>query len=576
LTIKSIADEMLNGTPAIRAMSQQPQFRGWAERLRILALEPDLALFRPVLTEIADEAFASFNPINRFETEASTRNLSIETVSRAAERIIKETESHPYPALALGIVVLIAWISRVGDQLYGLVNGVPHPGWEVVPYAAANASLATGGIEPAMSLTREAYEVFRSVRYPFWPSVRKSLDRYRELGSRIAWKHEVAIRNLADDLRASCCCKQPNFRAEVGAILWTLGLIPESRPFFRHSHDWQQPGQRFFRRVVRTSLQLIPRDSLLQFVWLELKDRPPFDLRYHRSLFHKINRVYGQERLDVMPFAPGTEPSLLYARPLIAWFRGNLDDDLARRFVEQSDLLGTSFPRVNWLFYLRTQLLAHLLRERFDWFVNESLPRSKADIWSHGLNLSGDLSRTGVSHPEWGELFTRASGPSFHLIESTLKEDSSASFGRGLEQLEEFRASALRFWLHISPPISSTLPHDVLEEERQLIQRLRGARFNLLYRSLPKHYKRYTGDRDLLAALGRDGDAHPLRQTAEELVRRFDLTEDELKEFLESLRNRDPAYVAKRLAPEATLDTFASALNEHRMGSPFSRPQSRG
>ena len=40
------------------------------------------------------------------------------------------------------------------------------------------------------------------------------------------------------------------------------------------------------------SLACIPTDPYLQYVWLELKDRGPFNLRLHEALFTVINSRY--------------------------------------------------------------------------------------------------------------------------------------------------------------------------------------------------------------------------------------------------------------------------------------------
>jgi len=58
--------------------------------------------------------------------------------------------------------------------------------------------------------------------------MREAMDQCRRLAHQCSVAFERTVRELADDLREGLKADGPHLRAEFGAILWTLGLIPQS------------------------------------------------------------------------------------------------------------------------------------------------------------------------------------------------------------------------------------------------------------------------------------------------------------------------------------------------------------
>jgi hypothetical protein len=108
------------------------------------------------------------------------------------------------------------------------------------------------------------------------------------------------------------------------------------------------------------------------------------------------------------------------------------------------------------------------------------------------------------------EQFFATDQNSFVVDPSHLKLDATLSAppedqGWGLEDprrydqisfvgtLERSRTAALAYWLRVNPPLapagSSEKLEDVLQEERNLIEQLRGANFLALRPALPRHFQ---------------------------------------------------------------------------------------
>src|SRR5439155_19292567 len=99
-----------------------------------------------------------------------------------------------------------------------------------------------------------------------------------------------ACADLADDLLDYCVEDVPNLKAEVSAVLWSLGFAAEA---FTVRSAPCRPNRRLLRQVVRQSVRVIAYDSLLQYIWLEMKkSTTSFDIRQHRILFALFNRRY--------------------------------------------------------------------------------------------------------------------------------------------------------------------------------------------------------------------------------------------------------------------------------------------
>jgi len=431
------------------------------------------------------------------------------------------------------------------------------------------ASLKIGAIERAGNLVDIAYDTLMAAKYQDDPRLRSALSNYRELAGKIQRQYQIAIANLADDLRESCRPKKDNFRAEVGAILWSLGMIPESRLFSQDANSAFVPSRRLFKRIVEQSLACIPHDPLVQYVWLQLKDRPPFNIRDHKSLFGKINARYAQMMLDELGPA---SPSELYARNLIGSFRGNLSKDQVAEFLSAYDLVKAGFPGlVDWSVYLRIDGLAHILAKRFGFFASPMTEQEELDYWYWIGGLAASVRENANLHPEWPELHSRSTLGLFHCIEAELSRpmDSAGApveaWDKIVSAMEKIRAGALSYWLKVVPPLLSAAEQSnlasLLERESQLLSYLRGAYFLVLYPILPSHYRRYGVMLDDVSQIRGDEKAKKFdpdvgREQYKEL-------NDELKDLYLEMQQTSPRYARKRLEPKANLNDLVNALRSH-------------
>jgi hypothetical protein len=144
----------------------------------------------------------------------------------------------------------------------------------------------------------------------------------------------------------------------------------------------------------------------------------------------------------------------------------------------------------------------------------------------------------------------------------------------GLDAVEAYRCGQLWYWLTVIPP--ERLRTDggaaaLLDEEKVLLQELRGARFIRLLPYLPMHYRRYgfrvdeaaeeppEGAREVGSEHGAGFD--PFDQDL--AVRELAQTCERLRDCWERMKDAAPRYAAKRLDPRADVDEFSQALRSH-------------
>jgi len=418
---------------------------GWASHVQNLAAEPELACIRSILEALSANQLADLDPLDKLTppklSEGDLRDLWI-----AAGRIEQEIPSNPYGSLLAAIVVLWVWSRRATEELYGQVLGMPDPGWAQFPYVCAAAALKSGAIDEGVRLVDRSVEVLKAAKYQEHPRLRSALTGYRALGAQLERKWRSALENLAVDLRESCRTVAPNFRAEFGAILWALGLFPESDLFVPGSSPTELPPLRLCRHVVHISLTGMAMDPLVQHVWLAMKDREPFNLRDHPVFFRAIDLCYPSSPVDDFALE---SPSAVFARTLIAWFSCDLSRELAESYVDAFELVEALFPnRINWTDYIRMRMLALMVGQKFGLFSAETLAH-RADIEAELVNAAASVNRNAELHPEWPELYTRMSGPMFLQLDELGK--GGCPVAARIEALEAFRAAVpiLAFATHM-------------------------------------------------------------------------------------------------------------------------------
>lgn len=568
---------LLLGSTEAERMRKRPEYCGWGDAL--LAFSENLGGISAVCRELATTGLASPEPIQRFlDTHATT--ISVNEYLQASDAAEAAIHRNPHAAFLLALVGLLGWSTSLGRRLYAHdARGSPNVGWTRIPYVCARACLDLGDLVGAKTLAEEAHQVLAAAWQAPWPNAEESLERYVNLLARILHKYEFAIANLADDLRDSCRPSNDVFRPEVGAILWTLGLVPESHLFRSDSQDGVMPSRRLLRRVVRQSMGLIPTDILLQYVWLQLKDRPPFNIRDHASLFPIINCRYTEpiwiNALPVNPFAA-------YARTLTAWIRDDLNAEQAGQYLKvQEWIQETVYPdHVNLLDYLRMTSLANVIGLAMGWTKKDVTQERISEHWYALVDLSARVRLTYVLHPEWPEIYGRADMCLFHVIESEFsKPPDLIQADNVIRAMENPRSAALDYWLAVAPPRiplkeQTEEMYRLREREVELVHDLRSSLFQILYPILPEHY-RHPHVPGLRVPSMAFTSGLPPSQLVVPAAKPIDpgdgraeyrRTAAELNTLWKDMERWAPEYAARRNSPTADLKRIVTALNAHGSG----------
>jgi hypothetical protein len=463
------------------------------------------------------------------------------------------------------------WSACLKERLVDQVAGLPHAGWWTsIPYAYIVASLKLGDVEGAKDLVTLSYNTLKAAKFSRGP-IPQALQSCRALSIKVYQRLDSAISNLADDLYQSLFASPDNFRGEFFALLWTLGLVPESQLMRRPGFA---PSRSFVKKIVQASLHHIPYDPLVQYIWLEMKDRPPFRLRDHRPLFDKINLRYAQYRPDGVNEIP---PSRAYAQTLTAWFNGVLSSDQVGVYlsvieqVRQYEPMRKGTDRADWSVFLRMISLAYILARQFDYFEGDVSLAQERDIWlslwskvvgmrgKFDLNPNRDLSGT-------------LNYPLFHVIAGDLAAQPgddpwSVTCAGLIEALEQYRAAAMSYSLAVTPPFPGVDEAAALEDgsarEKEMLQWLRGAYFLVQYEYLPDHFRSYATDMI--------GDGPKKGFDRDTGLKEYDVVLKKLQDLYKDLEQAAPRYVRQRVEPHASLERILAAISSHSNGSTLSR-----
>lgn len=268
----------LNTTPKVTLMRDDPFYDNWTTQLRTIAADPILLKVQHELEHIADSG-------NPFIYHNPTGGISHDEFNRISEFVEKILPQSPAPCFVIAMNVTFAWCEHRGGAIYDLEYGLPDDCWVCLPYICALASSKLGGTEGATQLINLAFDVFDCAKYPS-KNLFLARDRYQALSSNIQYRRNHAIRDLSNEIRKSCEPNRTNnSRAIIGAMFWTVGLIPESVLYHANSKSIHIPSYRLCRWLVRYSLDVVETDSLLQSLWLLLKDCGAVNIRQHAALF---------------------------------------------------------------------------------------------------------------------------------------------------------------------------------------------------------------------------------------------------------------------------------------------------
>jgi hypothetical protein len=560
--------------PGVSAMKGNPGYRNWAERVVALSNLEELAPIQRVLKELASGQLLDLDPLWRF-VDGDAFAIPFQCYANASRLAERETKTNACAAFVLALVALAGWSACLRERLLGQEEGLPHIGWTCIPYAYIDASLKLGDLEGAQALVTVSYNTLQAAKYPEYEPIPDALRKYRALSIKVYQCLDAAVSNLADDLYQSLSTSPENFRAEFFALLWTLGLIPESQ--LVHTPSFL-PSRSFVKRVVWACLDHIPYDPLTQYIWLEMKDKPPFNLRGHRPLFDKINLRYSQYIADVLWPIP---PSQIYAQTLIAWFKGSLTLKEVGLYtsiiepVQMHESIRHDHDRADWSVFLRIFSLACILSRQFDGFVRDVSLAEERDIWLSLWSQVVGIREKFHLNPGGPDLAGTLNCPLFQVIEGDLGVQAAddpwpATIGELIEALEEYRAAAMSYSLAVTPPIPGVDEAAALEEacvqEGEMLQWLRGAYFLVYYEYLPEHFRRYTTDFDAWMG-GADPGKNLNRNTG---LKEYETVLNKLQELYKDLEPIAPVYAGQRLKSYVSIERIVNALNSHAIGAGLS------
>lgn len=482
----------------------------------------------------------------------------------AAELTAELAANQPVAAAIVAVQALAAWAGAVGEQLFLQPWTGHHPGWHVFPLIAARRLVGAEALESARYLAGNAAGFVEAAKgATLDPTLRGVVGEYEAVLAEADVLHDEAVAELAWGLHGAAEPVEGSFRAELAAMFWTLGDVIHARLLSAEGPSDYAVPYALVHRVVEQSMRTLPDAFLLQHVWLQMKNRSPFDIREHRLLFASINNRYREQPLQRLEDQLPLEIGRGYARSLIGLMRGQIESaDRAMLF----EALSLAAP-----------------------LIEQAAPNDYVQIGALATTIDASGSAPVAAERtagRWAELAARAAAVLFHADATGLHEpfgrtldapfaalpvDAPADLEATLDAIERFRRANLGYWLAIAPPFAhEPLPPGFVEEEQRLLTELRGARFIRLVPHLPRHYGRYgfnLGDmsKPLPALVKPDpSKAAGFDVFDQEAGRRLMLeTRDRLRDLYETLRATAPRHAAARLDPPSSPADFVAALSAH-------------
>lgn len=573
------AQVVLVTTPAFVRMQNHPEFQNWAADLVQFGQLPDLRPIAHVLEQVAANALAGdLETIMEMLRQAGS-TLDLWTLMRASITASDSDSGSPPARFVLAWVALCIWIlgaSARGEDLFVESNGWPHPGWAFFPFSCAAAATKLGCLCGSALLAQEPYERLQASwhRHPdHGAKIEPVIAQYQRLAEDIAGRYDAAVASLADDLSEAWRAGEGRVRFIIAALFWSLGMVPASRVYCT-----APPGRALLRKLIRLSMQLLPDDPLIQYIWLEMKEEAGVDLRSHEALFTLLNHNWAQWWLDVLwPGIGNVQPSRLYARTLVSFIAGGLDEAAAAGYLQAYDqIIDGKLDVPGKAFVLhRLHMLRQQIGEHFHYYLPEVTDTTLAQVLKERIETVGlGRDRLAGRNPVWPDALGRTSIATFDFIDRCFSPDSRVDGTENersvmvLETLERFRVGALAYWLRVNPPLTPVADNSdpkirsLLRKELKLIEQLRGAYYLTLRPILPVHLEWSDVDYRLLRTLD---DPKERERFYSPDVAREELGEIEsaLEKVAKRLRTLAPEYASRRLAPAADLNRIVATLNLH-------------
>lgn len=438
--------------------------------------------------------------------------------------------------------------------------------------------MKTNGLFGSRLLAEKAYSILQvNLRRHFGHAkeLLPALNRYQKILRTIEERYEIAVLNLTDDLREAWETSNSRIRPWLTALLWTLGLVPESSAIHKSN---SLPSRRLLKQVINRSIECIPDDPLIQYIWLELKNDTSIDLRAHQALFSIINHYWDQWLIDKrhQAFGFNVEPSRIYSQTLIKLFANGLSEAMSTEYmITYKHILDTKaeLPYRCEIIH-RLHMLCHLIAKRFHYYGTDLATASSNSLsFLKGLTESEcDSQIIYFRYPENPACQFRTSHSSFDFIEFFFKADrelnrtSNGHYNIMVNTMERFRMGAILYWLQVNPPliICATAPEDVMlfQEEQKLLQDLRGAYFLVLGTILPQQFNWNDIDWDDLVKI-----QEPAKRKwfySPDVARKEMIAiEESLIKLADRFSVNFAKYATQRRAPNATIEQLISILNFH-------------
>jgi hypothetical protein len=487
---------------------------------------------------------------------------------RAAEQSGTLVATDPAAAVLVALQANTAWVGALGDNLYHQPWTGHHPGWHVFPLALGRNLAKADAIWTARLVTEHAVEFIETAKAAqFEPRLQQVLSQYGQVESEIARHLEDAVQALAWDVHAACDLAEPNFRPEIAGLLWTLGRVPQAN-LMRGAQSAYVPPRPLLAEIVGESIRRMRRDPLQQYFWLAMKDRGPFDLRSHRTLFGMINARFEDTRMHFMSALLPDDPFRVFAKAATGYFSGREIGPERDLLATVSDTVGSLLSEEDPSVYVRINAMLNLIMP---------IPQARrVQYWLELARVSTAALRTARRLAVF-EPFDQTLDIPFFYLDEAFPSDRLAA----LDAIEQYRAANLSYWFALVPtpaPDAAGKAAQMLERERELIHTLRGGWFVGLLPHLPMHYRRYGfslsegaphtfGE----AVAGAAGDRGNPARTRDSDPFDVGLARDELRDTWKALNElytemaaEIPEYAERRRQPTCDCKDFAKALSSHR------------
>lgn len=488
----------------------------------------------------------------------------------AAQSSMSLASTEPVAAALIALQALAAFVGALGDKLFFQPWQGHHPGWHTFPLIAARNLVAAEAIWAARFTCATASGFIESAKdAPFDLGLRGVIADYEAVRADAERLYAGCVDELAWALHSNAAAGEGSFRAELAALFWTAGDVLHADLLSADGPADYVPPYALVRALVDQNMATLPRAPLIQYIWLEMKDRGPFSLRGHRLLFGHINNVFHSHPLHELNAVFPLSVSCCYARAVITHMRGQLSEDDRTALFEAMAMAGNLVEARAPDVYLQIAALANL--------IEGDRVKERDQQWNLLANLSADVLRWADARAIF-EPFDRVLDAPLY----TLRVDSHAALEQTLDRIEAFRQANLGYWLSIAPPLHAAgrgasyeelVPADLLEEEQTLLRELRGARFIRMLPHLPSHYGRY-GFRIDQALDGPPAGVTPQPQASGLLrfdpfdqnlaERNLSETRDRLTQLYERMRAACPEYAEARITPPSSAAKFVAALHARR------------